>query len=885
MNEFKVSFDNQTFLSKPSADNARLISNRIGRSVKKFGSANIRAFALDVSLDGHTFCPATFKDGKRNKENFEQQQLFALDFDGGISFEEVKKRADHYDLPILFAYETLSSKDRDKYRVVLMNDVPITDRKVAETMSMGLGTIFPEADSSCYKDVSKMYYGGKSVLHLYDKDDGIPKINIESLFRNLTNCLEDRHGVTNLRRHTEKFSRETGLALNRKGKFDVAVVDDLSALLETEKVTEEAGAIQNDKNSPSSIIYPLYIIGDGEKLSYVMNFGSTSEPSVAKRNSGSHADFRSSDLDSLGARCRLFREFETGERKLSHLELFGIATCMIQVESGSVRFMEILRATSRYAQRPDKYRKWEQDLRRIKGYKPYFCNRFCPYKDECPHGANMLSRPKRGKMERLSGYVEDFAPLEDVQEDVYRIINKAYRANDVMRHIIKAMTGSGKTTAYKRIMSENPTDSFAIAAPTNILKNQVYNDAVEMGLNVMKTPSLEEIKDEMPAKVWNTIISFYQNGRHGSVHPFIYETLKKKDIPCLREYMEAREKLKTFDGSIITTHRYLLNMDIKRLRRYDAVIIDEDIILKSVISNQCNITISDLKALSEATSDSQLSKRIEKLLELAETKSCIELDGFEWDDGEEEDADGISTPFDIPSFCLAEKFYIRRAATEKNLKEDTVAFIKPVFFKDIKYIMVSATVDEKVCHYFFGEDNVNFYECKKAKYKGKLLQYPGKSMSRTSIDNAPGIIPRISKRFGIKEEYVITHKGYGDGSLWFGNTEGCNFMEGEDILVIGTPYKAEFVYKLAAFTMGLPFDEDAEMKDQLVTRNGHRFWFNTYEDEVLRAIHFWMIESELEQAVGRARLLRNDCDVHLFSNFPLSQTEIKEINYDNEVTE
>ena len=94
--------------------------------------------------------------------------------------------------------------------------------------------------------------------------------------------------------------------------------------------------------------------------------------------------------------------------------------------------------------------------------------------------------------------------------------------------------------------------------------------------------------------------------------------------------------------------------------------------------------------------------------------------------------------------------------------------------------------------------------------------------------------------------------------------------------MIGTPYHADFIYKLAAFTMGLDFDEDEEMESLLVTHNGYRFWFTTYKNENLRAVQFWMIESELEQAVGRARLLRNPCEVYLFSNFPLRQAEMIE---------
>jgi hypothetical protein len=547
--------------------------------------------------------------------------------------------------------------------------------------------------------------------------------------------------------------------------------------------------------------------------------------------------------------------------------------------------MEILRATSRYNHRPEKYRKWEQDLRRIKGCKPSSCNGFCPYKDECAHGTNMLHRPKRGKMERIPGYVEEFASVEDVQEDVYRAIHRAYQAVDAKWHIIKAMTAIGKTTSYLRLMAENPTDRFCVASPTNILKNEIYEKAVKSGLNVMKTPSLEEIKGEMPAKIWKHISRLYKNGRHRSVHPYIYETLKKKDIPCLREYMEARERLKTCEGSVITTQRYLLNMDEKRIREYDAVIVDEDPIFKSVISNQCEITISAFKQLSEETSDSRLDEKIEKLLKRAETESCIELDSFEWEDDEGEYAD-ISNGVDIPAFCMARKFYVRKAAKERNLKEGTVVFIKPVFFKNVKYIMVSATADETICRDFFGEDSVNFYECKQAAYKGNLYQYPQKSMSRTSIENSPGIIQRLMKRFNISANKVITFMIYALSALHFGNTEGSNSLEGENLLVIGTPYHAEFVYKLVAFTMGLDFDEDAEMKEQMVTHNGCRFWFNTYEDDVLRNIQFWMIESELEQAVGRARLLRHDCDVHLFSSFPLRQAKIvDDFDYNKEAAD
>ena len=65
-----------------------------------------------------------------------------------------------------------------------------------------------------------------------------------------------------------------------------------------------------------------------------------------------------------------------------------------------------------------------------------------------------------------------------------------------------------------------------------------------------------------------------------------------------------------------------------------------------------------------------------------------------------------------------------------------------------------------------------------------------------------------------------------------------------------------------------------------VTHNGYRFRFATFDDEILRMIQLYIIETDLEQAIGRARLLRCDAIVNLFSNFPLRQAILKESEYD-----
>jgi hypothetical protein len=129
---------------------------------------DITEFAEAVGNMGYTWCPATFNNGRRKIEDFRQLQIVALDFDSDkstnkITWEDVKKRADCYNLPILFAYETFNSKDKDKFRVVFLNDVSVDDKRAAYAVISALRTIFPESDELC-KDISYVFRRKKFIL-------------------------------------------------------------------------------------------------------------------------------------------------------------------------------------------------------------------------------------------------------------------------------------------------------------------------------------------------------------------------------------------------------------------------------------------------------------------------------------------------------------------------------------------------------------------------------------------------------------------------------------------------------------------------------------------------------------------------------------------------
>jgi hypothetical protein len=434
MNSINLSYDHAAFLSKPTTEDAARISKRIGRFKTQLTPAELHAFVRDVSLDGRTFCPATFKNGKRSKESFEQQQLFALDFDGGISLKDVVVRAERYDLPVLFAYDTFSSQNHDKFRAVFLNDASVPDRRVAEAILKALTTVFPEADPSC-RDISHMYYGGKELLHF---DEAIPTVNIESVFRNLTNYLEDRHGATNYKREIEKFSGATGIALNGKRQLDVSV---------TEVPAETVGASLGDKNLQNpSMIYRI-----GKKLSrrYIVAFNDNGTKNLSDQPKvNDRRPYPAGALGDVRSGCRLYREFEDGSRRLCHNELFGLVTNLVHVSSGAKRFKETLSTHGYYADRPERYRKWEQDLRYIKSSQS--CAGFCPYNKECVHGTNILSSVKVGyhRLERLVNYSEQYVSAAEAEDDFKDSLGKAIQSGYSGWHVIKAQTALGKTQAY-----------------------------------------------------------------------------------------------------------------------------------------------------------------------------------------------------------------------------------------------------------------------------------------------------------------------------------------------------------------------------------------------------------------------------------------------------
>ena len=897
----KVSFHARYSTARITEDNINYITSELIESGYPLKDTYMKRFITDIGNKGYSFSPATFKTSFSDIEmcmrNFEQMQIFILEFSSEISFEEIKEKSEQYCLPILFAYEVLDHQSLVKFRVAFLNDVPIKYYKVAEVMIEALLAIFSEADFNS-KEFIRIYSGGRKLLYF---DDTIPTINIKLLFRNMRLYWKDQYG-DNYRRKVYEFSKCTGIALNDKKHLDVSIV-------ELENTEKYHSIVDADNNSSNESFVPnpiLYNIDFGNKVSFssklcyqiVMNNSinqQSENKSISVDRKKWHREFRSNDFSKLKNECQLLREFETGNRILTRDELFGIATTVISIDKGEDMFLNSIRKNNYSTDYPKRYSDWQFYLNYLKKTNciQLPCNIFCPYEQQCHHVGNIVStKLKYHEVKKQANYNEEFYSIEQVETELkskfYDLLSTSSSV-DKNINILNAQTGIGKSTMVRNHMKEKPKKKYIFAFPTVDLKNKNYEDAIAQGIEAIKTPSLVEYKDKLPAHVWNHIQSLYQTGQYYSVKEYIKEIIAKGEenaecVDILRNHLKGIELFYKFNGNVFTTHSMLLAMDYWTLKKFDAVIIDEDPILNYMIANQVEIPILELeKVLIEVGDDTALGKKINSAIKEAKSNPWITLPTIPYDEA----YDSISGAIDIPSFCTASKFYFHKESDnwyDNKVQANSFIFFKPFDLNPrIKYIILSATANHKIYNYIFGSNRVNYYECHRAKYIGTLKQYTYYTVSHAFVDRNPAIVKKMIQLGNT--DTIITFKSLKAlRDCYFGKTTGIDKYKGKDLIVLGTYHRPEWLYKLFLFTINsVAFDryKEAKLRHQDTFYNGCGRKFMTYDKayEMLREIQLWMISSELEQAVGRARLLRYDCTVTVFSNLPLSQANIIDTDY------
>ena len=233
---------------------------------------------------------------------------------------------------------------------------------------------------------------------------------------------------------------------------------------------------------------------------FYFNFDKEDKPTNRKANKNKVRNFNFKILED---KCRLYNEFVSDTRRLHHDELFGIACNLNSIESGRKDFLRNIKESDFEKYREKNWRYYMHYMT-AQEYTPMACKNFCPYHEECNHAVNMVLTAKTNRNSVVKLKEKKYCLLDEAAEDVKNTLQCAVDDSFDGINIIKAQTAIGKTHCYVNLI-KNSNKKFIVAAPTNILKDEIYERLkIEGVTNIVKTESiqtLEERNDEIGRKV------------------------------------------------------------------------------------------------------------------------------------------------------------------------------------------------------------------------------------------------------------------------------------------------------------------------------------------------------------------------------------------------
>lgn len=574
------------------------------------------------------------------------------------------------------------------------------------------------------------------------------------------------------------------------------------------------------------------------------------------------------DFTVLKERCQLFSDFADGNEYYYYPTLFRIAANMINMDKGKNAFLKIIDSPENAHCVSYHTRSWKPILNTMidMNYQPMSCHG-CPHENTCPHYKNMILTVDAGKCGIRPLVKKQYVSISEAEKSLADHFQAAAESETEGIKLIIAQTGLGKTNTYLHYL-KHTNHNFLIAAPTHTLIRELYEKALAIGVtNILCMPEMPELSHELQiemAHLYN--IGAGQISLKHLRDIYIQMKPDNADYWKLHHYFSVLDKAETFPGHILMTHERFLYLNPKSPLLKDCkVMIDEDILGTAFAT--VSVDTADIeRAMKMDCFGENEKERMREILNGDTYQRYFTRAGMYLMD------DCVTDQFDEINTNILD--LLNAKVLVKN--ETDITFIKTKPFPTYNVIIMSATVNPDMYQWLMYVP-VETYDCKQARYIGKLFQYTNSSYSRkklTTDERHDSLLHQIKGIIG--NNAVITFKcSEADfhTHYHYGAIEGLNILEGQDIAVIGLSNTDEKVYMLYGMLMGVdPHQETWRYKK--IQYNGYEFYLNTFCNYRLRTIQLWMIASNLEQAVGRARLLRHDCTVTVFARFPIDQAEI-----------
>lgn len=806
----KLQLDPVEYSSKPNNTETRKINDRI---VKHTVEIDIIKFSEQItSPHSQTWMPAHL-EGSRKNDSWKSQSIFALDFDDGITLTEVLGRLSEYSLDCTFAYSTFSStSEKPKFRVIWQLSEVITDRNARDSIQLALMQLFPEADKAC-KDASRIFYGGKEIIY-----------------------------------KNYNFFLNVELMIHAARLYSIRDVSDSNVARSFDRFDKH---IKLEELRASPIVY----IGDA-------HFSSISSPYLYSSGKSDYEILERVDWDDLADRVKIFADLLNPVIKLEHRQLLGLATSLVYMKGGAELFVRCIDANPVYSQSEKK--RIINDCRKHK-YNPARLS-FSPYEEDKQYESlYQAAKLPKGKVIRLKN--SELMTLKEAEIKLTEALNEALADTSNSIWIIKKATGLGGTECLLNL--ERPA---ILAFPNHKLKDEVAQRIRRFKVKPIITPPLPE---RIPKALKKKLEYYYSIGAINAAQRLIKEHSRSNSL--ISQYWRKTLSAFTSKGTVLTTHSKALFVDFDK---HDTIIFDEDP-LPSVLELG-EITLEDLNTLANLVKSAKDKANLLKYVKLLTDNlhSCVESTK----EVSFEDIESIEDA--VISYRPTKKGSTFNSSILKFLNSDYYALdeeclniltylkhnsLNSSVLANKKIIIMSATAEEYIYRQLYG-DRVKFIDISNVEPEGVVIQDTQFSYSRRSLDNRK-VIEHVTNL--IKRLPVITFKDYRKyfGSaikeVYYWKCTGFDGLKGKHIAVIGTPYTRKVHYLLYAKALGIKLSpQDFRLEDLRVQYKGLEFKFKTFTRPELQLIQLHQIESEIIQAVGRARVLRYDCIVYLFAGLP-----------------
>ena len=485
-------------------------------------------------------------------------------------------------------------------------------------------------------------------------------------------------------------------------------------------------------------------------------------------------------------------------------------------------------------------------------YKPLSCSSQCRYR--C--FKNLYKTATDTVIEIKSNQKEEYNTVEKAYSEIKSIIDDIIAKPDNKVHVIYCQTGIGKT----ELALDYDIPKFF---PTHELKQEVITRFIKKYPEKPKPTQTPDLPN-LPEGILSKIKYLYKIGCWQSA-----ESLLDKYSP---DYMKSKKA--PIKGNHFSTHAKLLQSP----QIDDEVIIVDEDITSDLISVTTHSKI-ELATFVEKLTNDDMKHHIEDLVDLGYSEKVITKE--------------------TPYFKSWYSDYCKNNKVSSNLKEilhskylysdsDKIFVGRIKKLPKNKTIIILSATPFKFAYEKLIPNRFVYHDIKPVKYVGKLIQYAEMSFSRNQIRKAnfdDDWFKSIKDWCTDNEIACITYKNISDklnekDCCYFGNLRGYDYLSGKNLLIIGTHKVPEQAVKIISKMLGEVVSETDKRNNIKIERNGKQLTYNTFENPSLQAIDLYLTEREMEQSVGRCRLVRNNVECLVISKYPLAQSII----YNKEVS-